>query len=51
LEDLFAGLKASSKIYGANVAPSEANTSMNLKDSSRIVAGATCLDPVDNNSC
>jgi hypothetical protein len=50
LEVLFARAEASSKIYRANVAPSEANTSINLKESSRIVAGATCLVPVDKNS-
>jgi hypothetical protein len=40
LDDLFAQLKASSEICGANAAPSEANTSINLKESSRIVAEA-----------
>jgi hypothetical protein len=50
LEDLFAQLKASPKIYGANIAPSKANTSINLKEPLSIVAGATCLVPVDNNS-
>jgi len=50
LEDLFAQLKASLNIYGAKFAPSEANTSINLKESSRIGAGATCLVPVNNNS-
>jgi hypothetical protein len=36
------------KKYGANIALSEANTSISLKESSRIVAGATCSAPVEN---
>jgi hypothetical protein len=43
-------VKASSKICVAKIAPSEANKTINLKESLSIVAGATCLAPVENDS-
>jgi hypothetical protein len=43
-------VKAFSKIYGAKKVLLEANASSNLKEWLQIVAGATCWDPMENDS-